>query len=141
MTKGIAIFVVLLATGVWVMRPVSLGPAPSDNNAQTLWYLHEYFAVISLVAEDQGAYPDTDNLFENLFRNVLNSEGWSGPYLREEKPIVDAWGRPMIYRSPPKCERHRSVDFYSVGENGIDECGAGDDLTLDMAAPLLEDKR
>jgi Type II secretion system (T2SS), protein G len=41
--------------------------------------------------------------------------------------FVDSWGRDIRYRVPG---RHDANDFdlYSVGENGLDEDGAGDDI-------------
>lgn len=44
-------------------------------------------------------------------------------------PAWDAWGRTFLYRSPGPCHGG-GWDVYSVGPNGIDERGAGDDLLV-----------
>jgi hypothetical protein len=52
-----------------------------------------------------------------------------------EPASSDAWGRRIIYRSPGPVHRH-GWDLYSVGPNGIDEQGRGDDILIgeDVAA-------
>jgi hypothetical protein len=46
----------------------------------------------------------------------------------------DAWGRPLLYRCPGPVHK-RGWDMYSVGPNGVDEQGQGDDILVgeDMA--------
>jgi hypothetical protein len=39
----------------------------------------------------------------------------------------DAWNRPILMRLPGQVHK-RGFDFWSVGPNGIDESGAGDDV-------------
>jgi hypothetical protein len=41
--------------------------------------------------------------------------------------VEDGWGRPLRYRCPGTVHRRR-WDLYSVGPNGVDEQGQGDDL-------------
>jgi hypothetical protein len=48
-------------------------------------------------------------------------------YMPKERIILDAWGRPIVFLS-----REGLPFAYSVGSNGIDEGGNGDDI----AAPL-----
>ena len=43
--------------------------------------------------------------------------------------LVDAWNRPILYRCPGPVHRH-GWDLYSVGPNGLDEQGDGDDLVV-----------
>lgn len=64
--------------------------------------------------------------------NALTS-GKRGSYYRFDKAelnasgeVVDAWGNPMVYRSPGS--RGSKFDLYSTGPNGKDEGGAGDDV-------------
>jgi hypothetical protein len=49
--------------------------------------------------------------------------------------IVDGWNRALIFRFPGPVHRH-GWDLYSVGPNGIDEQGGGDDILIgeDVAA-------
>jgi len=49
-----------------------------------------------------------------------------------EDTLLDIWGRPMVYRFPAS-DRERIFDLYSVGPNGVDDMGDGDDVTADSA--------
>ncbi|HZU96628.1 MAG TPA: type II secretion system protein GspG [Planctomycetota bacterium] len=42
---------------------------------------------------------------------------------------ADGWGRPIRYRSPGPVHK-RGWDLYSVGPNGVDEQGGGDDILI-----------
>jgi hypothetical protein len=54
------------------------------------------------------------NRLDRLYRSVV----W-----------MDAWNHPIIYRCPGPIHRH-GWDLYSVGPNGIDEQGDGDDILV-----------
>jgi hypothetical protein len=41
--------------------------------------------------------------------------------------VVDAWGNPIRYRHPGVVHKH-GWDLWSVGPNGVDEQGQGDDI-------------
>ena len=49
--------------------------------------------------------------------------------------VVDAWGRPYRYRCPGPVHKH-GWDIYSLGPDGMDDQGEGDDLIIggDFAA-------
>lgn len=50
-----------------------------------------------------------------------------GIWLRNSvEPGCDIWGRPFVYRVPGK---HGAFDLYSLGEDGIDQGGAKDDIS------------
>jgi hypothetical protein len=44
-------------------------------------------------------------------------------------PLVDAWGQPLLFRCPGRQHPH-GWDLYSVGPNGRDELGSGDDILV-----------
>ena len=51
-------------------------------------------------------------------------------------PLLDPWGRPLVYRVHREQREFKGkvvnvdrFELYSVGPNGIDENGAGDDIT------------
>jgi hypothetical protein len=43
--------------------------------------------------------------------------------------LIDAWRRPLVYRFP-SLRKECMFDLYSVGPNGIDERGEGDDIEV-----------
>ena len=53
-------------------------------------------------------------------------------YNREVKVVADGWGRPIRLRMPGLV-RTRSFDLYSIGPDGIDEHGAGDDILAEVS--------
>ncbi len=54
-----------------------------------------------------------------------NLSGWEDP----QDLVADAWGNPVLYRFPGPVHRH-GWDLWSVGPNGVDENGSGDDILI-----------
>jgi hypothetical protein len=48
-------------------------------------------------------------------------------------PLVDAWGQPLVYRYPAR-RQELVFELYSVGPNGVDEQGEGDDIPCGATA-------
>lgn len=68
-------------------------------------------------------------------RMILMPRG-SIPRYPGRQIVVDAWGRPIQYRHPGVVRQH-GWDLYSLGPNGIDERGQGDDVLVgEDVAPL-----
>ena len=92
---------------------------------------------VAMYQGDMGAYPPTGNaaLIAALTEN--EDPDWAGPYMDfkaddlKSDEFVDPWGKPYVYVSvnggSPK-HRPRSFDLYSLGPNGADDDGAGDDI-------------
>jgi general secretion pathway protein G len=73
--------------------------------------------------DDWGRYPTTG---EGL--KVLAAPSKSGvPYFQKPGYGADTWDNPFVYRSPARTSR-RPYDLYSLGPNGLDEGGRGDDI-------------
>jgi hypothetical protein len=74
--------------------------------------------------DDRGIYPTTSESLKSLL-----GAGIQKAYLRESGSILmDEWGNPFVYISPDPRKGQTTFRLYSVGPNGIDEGGAGDDL-------------
>ncbi len=76
---------------------------------------------------DTGRLPSSAEGLAVLRSASGEIEGWQGPYLKEEIPETDPWGNPFEY-GVIQYEQKPLVNLYSIGENGIDEQGLGDDL-------------
>lgn len=87
---------------------------------------------------DLGEYPPSGN--EGLVAALQEDPDdvdWNGPYMEFKRDeltdgqLLDPWGHPYVYVSvnggSPE-HRPRSYDLYSLGPNGTDDGGAGDDL-------------
>jgi len=93
---------------------------------------------IAMYHGDMGDYPSSDN--ENLVSALQDDPrdvDWDGPYMEfkqdelKDGRLLDPWGRPYEYVSvnggSPQ-HRQRSYDLFSLGPNGADDSGAGDDV-------------
>lgn len=61
-----------------------------------------------------GRFPSSEEVFKVLYPN-------------EQFVPTDGWRRPLVYRNNGS-KAARPFNLYSIGANGIDEGGAGDDL-------------
>lgn len=84
---------------------------------------------------DQGAYPPSLASL-NDGKNPKGRIYFDYTVNGESRPICDPWDRPFAYRIPanapatnPGFRPKLGIEFYSVGPNGIDEGGSGDDIT------------
>ena len=80
--------------------------------------------------QDFGRYPPT------LEALTQPRPGGLRPFLKfrgdgQDQPrALDPWGHPLIYRYN-HVDYSSPYELYSVGPNGIDESGKGDDVTSD----------
>ncbi len=74
---------------------------------------------------DIGDYPDS--LESLLTPDPSDSPRWRGPYV--EKMPVDPWGNPFRYELRSHGGDERSPVIWSMGANGEDEGGKGDDIS------------
>lgn len=93
---------------------------------------------VSMYHGDMGVYPASGNA--ELVKAVAEGTSdpdWAGPYMdfKQEElvggELLDPWGKPYVYTSVnggSPTHRTRSYDLYSLGPNGADDQGTGDDL-------------
>ena len=93
---------------------------------------------IAMYQGDMGDYPETGNaaLVAALEEDPGDAH-WDGPYMEfktaelVDGEVIDPWGRPYAYVSvnggAPE-HRSKSYDVFSLGPNGQDDGGTGDDL-------------
>ena len=87
---------------------------------------------------DMGEYPASGNA--SLVTALQDDPGgtdWNGPYMEfkqdelKDGQLVDPWGHPYVYVSvnggSPQ-HRPKSFDLSSLGPNGTDDSGTGDDI-------------
>lgn len=75
---------------------------------------------------DIGEYPTSQQGLAALWQAPTQSEAWNGPYVRQERQLLDPWGNAFIYRSPGA---KGAFDLISLGADGK-EGGTGDDADL-----------
>jgi hypothetical protein len=84
-----------------------------------------------------GRAPRTGN-YEPVVHDCPVCSGRAvGACMRSGDVPLDGWGQHLVFRSPGPAHRH-GWDLYSVGPNGIDEQGLGDDLLVgeDLASVI-----
>lgn len=75
---------------------------------------------------DIGGYPTTEQGLKALWQAPGQNEAWNGPYVRQERQLLDPWGHAFIYRSPGQSGDYDLVSLGSDGKEG----GTGDDADI-----------
>ena len=128
-TLAIFILMVLLS----LLTPRMHAPIKHDNNQESQLIVRFVNVALTVLKEDIGAYPNSQDGLAALYMPSVNMDNWDGPYLRKPIRSTDYWGREWVYRYPHHCNINVGLaGFYSVGENGIDECMSGDDVFIEM---------
>ena len=93
---------------------------------------------IAMYHGDLGAYPPTGNAaLVTALTEESSDADWQGPYMDFKQDelksgeLVDPWGQPYVYVSVnggSPGHRTRSYDLSSLGPNGQDDDGTGDDV-------------
>ncbi|MES2934768.1 MAG: type II secretion system protein GspG [Pseudomonadota bacterium] len=99
---------------------------PVHSNGRLHRTMHDLTQIdlcLALFQQDFKRYPSTAEGLQKLCER--NAQGES--YILISLP-QDGWGHDFIYRETPNAT-HPYV-LYSIGENGIDERGAGDDIDI-----------
>jgi hypothetical protein len=112
MAAGIVLVILLLGT-IWLFGTGNVEEDPRDRTEQRLNSIHQW---IDLWAKEQGRLPtDQEGLDVVLAR-------------ANQRPVFDAWQQPVRYRSSAASS---SCGFaYSIGQDGRDDGGSGDDVRL-----------
>ena len=75
---------------------------------------------------DIGGYPTTEQGLKALWQAPGQNDAWNGPYVRQERQLLDPWGHAFIYRSPGQSGDYDLVSLGSDGKEG----GTGDDADI-----------
>jgi len=98
------------------------------RTAVTLGTLSGAHGSLERFRADVGRYPTAQEGLAALWvqpRDPVEAGRWRGPYVESADVFRDSWARPLRYLPPAPGARPR---VYSVGPNGQDEGGVGDDI-------------
>ena len=87
-------------------------------------------AAVEAFRTDIGRYPTASEGLSALTKEPAGAEGWSGPYMRNDKALTDPWGHALIYAAPGS----DGANFY-VESLGADGKAGGTGLDRDLKAP------
>lgn len=122
----IIVVVVILAILAAVVIPRVFGRVDDAKVSSTMSTIQALDTSLDMYKADTLSYPTSEQGL-NVLVNNPGSGKWNGPYLKNQTAVpMDAWGHPFVYKQPGGAGR--DYDLYSVGPNGNDEAGAGDDI-------------
>jgi hypothetical protein len=68
-------------------------------------------------------------------RRIEVARPYFTPTKVDDNLAVDPWGHPYVYKLVPDVGTPTEIRVYSIGPNGIDEDGLGDDIEIRLALP------
>jgi general secretion pathway protein G len=119
----VSLLMVVLAVGVLVPSVCE----SSSKISRTLAYIGLLEEALLNFEKDVKRLPTKEEGLDALIAPRNPIIGWHGPYLKRTLP-PDSWGHDFKYIIPP-IYGNKKFDLYSVGANGIDEHGNGDDVS------------
>jgi general secretion pathway protein G len=75
---------------------------------------------------DVGRFPTDSEGLQALMTAPANVSSWSGPYVRNQKQLIDPWGRPLIYKAEANGKPYMLETLGADGKEG----GTGDDADI-----------
>lgn len=89
-------------------------------------------AAVEMYYADVGHYPTAKEGLNALVEAPIAVSGWSGPYIRDHKALVDPWGRPLAYADGGEDGHYRISTLGADGKPG--GTGPNADLVVPEAA-------
>ena len=86
-------------------------------------------ADVEAFSADVQRYPSQQEGLKVLLTEPQGVDGWSGPYLRNEKMLKDPWGQLIVYTVDP------DKRVFSVTSLGADGKAGGAGVNRDLRAP------
>ena len=109
-----------------VLTPQLLGQMSRARAKTAQLQLDSVAAAVELFRSDVGRYPTQQEGLQALLSDPGNTEGWTGPYLKDAKAVDDPWNHPLIYQLDSGA-LHFTVQSYGAdGKTG----GVGADRDL-----------
>lgn len=72
-------------------------------------------SAVEVFRSDVGRYPTKQEGLEALIREPPSVDGWTGPYLKDARALLDPWNRPILYVVQPD---GRSFFVETLGADG-----------------------
>jgi general secretion pathway protein G len=111
------VVIAILGLLVALVAPAALRQLGSARNSVAHQSIERLDSILDMYKLDVGAYPTTDQGLEALVQQPANVPNWNGPYLKGDKPPLDAWNHPYVYRFPSTRPGH-DYDLCSQGPSG-----------------------
>lgn len=89
--------IAMLATFVGPQLVGYMGRARTDTAKAQIGAIS---TAVELYSLDMGGYPHPQQGLAALVSAPAGNARWRGPYLKNDRGLVDPWGRPYLYRVP-----------------------------------------
>jgi general secretion pathway protein G len=110
-----------------ILTPGLIGQLGRARAKAAQLQLQTVAAQAEMYFSDDGRYPTAQEGLAALVREPAGVEGWTGPYMRDEKALRDPWGRPILYTTDADGARFTLKSLGADGKEG--GTGANRDLT------------
>jgi len=111
------VYITILGLLIGMVGPALMRQLGSARTSVAHQSIERLATVLDMYKLDVGSYPTTDQGLEALLEQPTDVNNWNGPYLQGNKPPVDAWNHPYVYREPSTRPNH-DYDLCSKGPSG-----------------------
>ncbi len=101
-----------------VLTPNLMGQLGRARAKAAELQLQNVAAAVEVFHSDVGRYPSQAEGLGALVTEPGGVEGWSGPYMRDSKALLDPWNRPLIYKLDPDGNHFQIITLGSDGKPG-----------------------
>ncbi|MCL2640902.1 MAG: type II secretion system major pseudopilin GspG [Phycisphaerales bacterium] len=120
---------IILAVLAGIATPMYLNQSGKAKTQATTAGISNIKTALNSFYMEFDRFPTTDEGLEALINPPLTRNGEElGSYLDMDVAPRDGWDQPFMYICPG-VKNPKSYDLWSIGANGIDENGEGDDIT------------
>ena len=112
-----------------VLTPGLLGQMGRARAKAAQLQLDTTAADVEQFYSDVKRYPTQEEGLRALVREPANADGWQGPYLRDQRSLLDPWNDPIVYRLGGD---GRSFVVVSLGADGKP---GGSGVNRDLQSP------
>lgn len=98
-----------------VLTPGLFGQLGRARAKAAQMQLESVSAAVEMFHSDVGRYPTSAEGLKALLTEPGGVDGWSGPYLKNQKLLLDPWGRPLLYTAG---DNGRGYSVKSLGADG-----------------------
>jgi general secretion pathway protein G len=112
-----------------VLTPGVIGQLSRARVKTAQLQLQTVAADLEAFRSDVGRYPTGQEGLQALLQQPQSADGWTGPYAKGNKALVDPWNRPLIYTAVGDGQS------YSVKSLGADGKPGGSGVDRDLEEP------
>ena len=111
------VVIVILGLLIGLVAPAALRQLGSARASVARQSIERLGSVLDMYKLDVGSYPTTEQGLQALIEQPTDVANWNGPYVKGDKPPIDAWNHPYVYREPSSRPGH-DYDLCSTGPSG-----------------------